>query len=963
MSKFDSVVVERRLRPIYDSFEVGNNKKALHETEKVLKKTPNLRCARALKGLALMRLGKTEESNAIINQIVAEKPSDEATMQVLSYIYKEMEEFAKICVIYQNAVEKDGTNEELLTQLFMSYARIDEFAMQQRVAMELYKFTQKKPYFCWIVMSCLLKAFRGTDKDDPTKRKVSLELAQRMMEKMINESKLNAEQDAQLYLIILNEQKKYAEQLTFLDSTTCKSIYAGAPIEMRIKLMKNLKQWPELNVLLKGLLKEHIDRWDLYQDYIQTVVELVKNKTAPETDDKTSYDTSFESCHEFLCELIESSNKKFRGPYLARLELYRVMDRNQFDAHKLLGEFIELLIDYFRIFGEKPCCAKDIVLFLDDLKEQQKPELASKLIQLCNISATTLPQTKEQMQRHICSLQVSRQCGAHALSADHLTALYTAFTLHYEHGLNAFGIDMLPTDMGLSDAYALLAVHVMYDLALQLKTSDHLVEALCLLNYLLSNSPSNFHAKLLCLQLYHRIGCYWGAQKMYESLNLKFIQLDSMGYLHCSRLATSGMHVMSRSVYEPTLKFFTNSYKEGHEYVSMCYKYGSFSKLQEFMDFHESLAFSYHYSLTSSDAIISEIVCLGGANSTPEQNMNAFKYMQIDSDRDNIQYTKLRDNRDLSVIVRWDPNQEETQKRINAQSFQQDLDLLRIRGNMIRLIAICIETATKETYGKHSKNDENSVAKNKCDLLEIQLNNWTELFKEIRSANHSVTSNEYLVNLLPSRLHGQLDMPYESIFHSLAKLILSLELRCVEPIEDIFNAFDRQLIDACKTICSTIEAYNADDDRLWNRRNVQETIAHGIEIFALATFVMSVVHEKYLANTNRQAKRSKKKSTTDETAGKNIYTPNDKERVNIITSLINRLKTELNTIDAAMESWKAPRLPKTLTETLASLSLNPKVETLVDSTITKNHEITIDEIRTILKDKLRCLNSLSKVNV
>lgn len=75
-----------------DSFEVGNNKKALHETEKVLKKQPNLRCARALKGLALMRLGKNEESNAIINQIVSEKPNDDATLQVLSYIYKEIEE-------------------------------------------------------------------------------------------------------------------------------------------------------------------------------------------------------------------------------------------------------------------------------------------------------------------------------------------------------------------------------------------------------------------------------------------------------------------------------------------------------------------------------------------------------------------------------------------------------------------------------------------------------------------------------------------------------------------------------------------------------------------------------------------------------------------------------------------------------------------------------------------------------
>lgn len=69
------------------------------------------------------------------------------------------------------------------------------------------------------------------------------------------------------------------------------------------------------------------------------------------------------------------------------------MANNKFDATQLLGEFIEMLIDYFRVFGEKPCCAKDIVLFLDELREEQRPELAAKLIQLCNISATTLPQT------------------------------------------------------------------------------------------------------------------------------------------------------------------------------------------------------------------------------------------------------------------------------------------------------------------------------------------------------------------------------------------------------------------------------------------------------------------------------------------------------------------------------------------------------------------------------------------
>lgn len=57
------------------------------------------------------------------------------------------------------------------------------------------------------------------------------------------------------------------------------------------------------------------------------------------------------------------------------------------------------------------------------------------------------------------------------------------------------------------------------------------------------------------------------------------------------------------------------------------------------------------------------------------------------------------------------------------------------------------------------------------------------------------------------------------------------------------------------------------------------------------------------------------------------------------------------------------RLPKSLTETLASLSLNLNVEALVQGTIRKDHELTVDELRIVIKDKLRMLNSLSKVTV
>lgn len=62
------------------------------------------------------------------------------------------------------------------------------------------------------------------------------------------------------------------------------------------------------------------------------------------------------------------------------------------------------------------------------------------------------------MRKHICSLQVSRICGAHSdLSVEHMSGLYTVLSLHYEHGMSEFGKNLLTTDFGPSDLYSILA--------------------------------------------------------------------------------------------------------------------------------------------------------------------------------------------------------------------------------------------------------------------------------------------------------------------------------------------------------------------------------------------------------------------------------------------------------------------------------------------------------------------------
>ena len=65
----ENSVAERRLRPIYDWLDNGNNKKALQEADKVLKKQPDFQCCRVLKCLALIRLGKEGEAEVILNKV------------------------------------------------------------------------------------------------------------------------------------------------------------------------------------------------------------------------------------------------------------------------------------------------------------------------------------------------------------------------------------------------------------------------------------------------------------------------------------------------------------------------------------------------------------------------------------------------------------------------------------------------------------------------------------------------------------------------------------------------------------------------------------------------------------------------------------------------------------------------------------------------------------------------------
>lgn len=88
--------------PIADAIDVGNNKKALQEVEKVLKKTPTLKTALALKSLALIRLGRERESQLLMEDLEKSEPDDDPTLQVMTYCYREQDqcEFLNFCKVF-----------------------------------------------------------------------------------------------------------------------------------------------------------------------------------------------------------------------------------------------------------------------------------------------------------------------------------------------------------------------------------------------------------------------------------------------------------------------------------------------------------------------------------------------------------------------------------------------------------------------------------------------------------------------------------------------------------------------------------------------------------------------------------------------------------------------------------------------------------------------------------------------
>uniref|UniRef100_A0A8C3WYX8 N-alpha-acetyltransferase 25, NatB auxiliary subunit n=1 Tax=Catagonus wagneri TaxID=51154 RepID=A0A8C3WYX8_9CETA len=662
---------DRRLRPIYDYLDNGNNKMAIQQADKLLKKHKDLHCAKVLKAIGLQRTGKQEEAFTLAQEVAALEPTDDNSLQALTILYREMHRPELVTKLYEAAVKKVPNSEEYHSHLFMAYARVGEYKKMQQAGMALYKIVPKNPYYFWSVMSLIMQSISAQDEN--LSKTMFLPLAERMVEKMVKEDKIEAEAEVELYYMILERLGKYQEALDVIRGKLGEKL--TSEIQSRenkcMAMYKKLSRWPECNALSRRLLLKNSDDWQFYLTYFDSVFRLIEEAWTPPAEGEDPE---------------------------------------------------ELMFQYFKKFGDKPCCFTDLKVFVDLLPATQCTKFINQLLGVVPLSTPTedklaLPADIRALQQHLCVVQLTRLLGLyHTMDKNQKLSVVRELMLRYQHGLE-FGKSCLKTELQFSDYYCLLAVHVLIDIWRETGDETTVWQALALLEEGLTHSPSNAQFKLLLVRIYCMLGAFEPVVDLYSSLDAKHIQHDTIGYLLTRYAESLGQYAAASQSCNFALRFFHSNQKDTSEYIIQAYKYGAFEKIPEFIAFRNRLNNSLHFAQVRTERMLLDLLLEANISTSLAESI---KSMNLRPEEDDIPWEALRDNRDLNVFFSWDPKDRDVSEEHKKLSLEEETMWLRIRSLTLRLIS-GLPSLNHSVGPKNSeKTTENGVS-SRIDILRLLL--------------------------------------------------------------------------------------------------------------------------------------------------------------------------------------------------------------------------------------------------
>uniref|UniRef100_A0A671PHJ6 N-alpha-acetyltransferase 25, NatB auxiliary subunit n=1 Tax=Sinocyclocheilus anshuiensis TaxID=1608454 RepID=A0A671PHJ6_9TELE len=955
---------DRRLRPIYDYLDNGNNKMAIQQADKLLKKHKDLHCAKVLKAIGLQRTGKQDEAFTLAQEVAVLEPTDDNSLQALTILYREMHRPELVTKLYEAAVRKVPTSEEYHSHLFMAYARVGEYKKMQQAGMALYKIVPKNPYYFWSVMSLVMQAISA--QDEKLSQTMFLPLAERMVEKMVKEEKIEAEAEVQLYFMILERLGKYVEALEVVQGPLGEKLTSELQSRENkcMMLYRRLERWAECNALSCKLLLKNPDDWQFYILYFDSLFYLIDQSWAPPQEGAHSAEGEVHASTAQAISFMEDrivteeakESKHLRGPYLARLELIRRLRERSCPEAQQLGEPLELMFQFFVKFGDKPCCITDLEIFLDLFTPDQHVQFINRLMEAVPLGApgedgVALPGDTRALQRHLCVTQLSRSLGQqHALNTEGKLGLIKELKAHYRHGLQ-FGKSCLKTELQFSDMYCLMAAHVYIDLWLETGDQNMLWQCLGLLEEGLSHSSSNAQFNFpYPLYIY-----MFPIRKPIIPLKIHTLPFTFV-YLLTRYAESLGQFAAASQSCNFSLRFFHSNQKDTSEYIIQAYKYGAFEKIPEFIAFRNRLNHSLHFAQARTERMLLDLFLEADTSSPLEESV---KSMSLCPEEDDIPWDSLRDNRDLTVLVSWNPKDRQLNEEHKQHSLEDDTLWLRLRSLTLRLIG-CVSALTHPPTSRNSeKTTENGVAAKPSSLQSL----LSQLENTLNQATQFTEKQlQYpFVGPVPSRLAqalssgccqcqlSSLQLPLHLQELETAGLDESTELQT--QISNLFKSLAVQLqdmLEKCKG-----DLLEVKDDQSKPQQFLLENLVYFVETVCIVLWVSNYCGSvlRPLKSSLQKKKKKKKEVSTVTPPVLSAY----QEFSSSLQSLLNQ----------ALEHIKSQEISLTALK-LGALSLEGQTQSEAEGTFTKtamdkvqsSYLRSLQEIGELLKKRADTLKSL-----
>ncbi|KAI8880386.1 TPR-like protein, partial [Backusella circina FSU 941] len=707
---------EKKLRPLYEAIDEGQNKAALTQCAKLLKKSPDWPLVKGLKALVLCRTGKEDEAVELCDQVKKTIPTDEPTLQALTMTLKELGRHSVIAELYENAANLQPKNEEFGVHWFMAMVRNNDFKGQQAAAVKLQRLFKQNKYLFWAIMSLALQGQNGNQ--------LSYTLAERMMAKALDEKRLEEVEHLRLYLLILLDQKKSEQALDLLLNSPLgeKSLRDPEVRQIKSELLRENKRWTEvITDSQEALEKENADDWFNWLAYFDAMEALVQQN------DDTIIEKA-EALIESLKKATLESKQMKRGPFLAQLELnYRLAKIGKKDEKTVLDH----IVSYFAQFGSKSCCFEDLQTYIGFLTGDDAKAIPFIDSLKCSIHSANEKSAKiKNIYKNVNIRKIEWFLNLHAVSDKSIDTVNELWA-QYQEAL-PLGEGLEKTEMQYGDEFVILASHLLLDLYIQHKDTGYLIQAVTLLEMALEKSVYNFQIKLILVRLYVLLGVYLRPFEIYRTMEIKQIQFDTMVHYFSDRFTSLGCSSDLKSVFHEALSIYKSNGVETPEMLVKAYQYGTYSKIQEFIEFRRRLDTSLQQTITKIElmrleSIHSSFQAKYAVQFFQERDMMDIKY-------DDTYIEACSDNRDFKVLLNSNGTDKPRTEEISKATQSTNAGWAQIFSYILNILSIVCET--KQTR------DLDAIASQFKQVLEKQ--------------KDSVTQDEYNLALYVSHLTNAL---------------------------------------------------------------------------------------------------------------------------------------------------------------------------------------------------------------